>query len=107
MCAPSNLLGCRRRNLRSHICLADTNVLPAFPYWLLMPAVLITLADSSISARTKFLNSPGVIGIGSAPRFANRSLTSADCSNAATSLLILSTMSGGVPAGANTPTQRL
>src|ERR1700682_4581396 len=82
-------------------------VYPRLLYCALMPAALITLADSSISARTKFLNSAGVIGIGSAPRLANRSLTSADCSRRATSLLILSTMSGGVPAGAKTPTHRL
>src|SRR5262249_30952358 len=74
-------------------------------YCALIPAALITLAESVISVSTNCLNSGGVSGMGSAPSVAKRSFTSGDCAAARTSRAILSTTSGGVPAGANMPTQ--
>src|SRR5262249_32263694 len=71
----------------------------------LIPAALITFADSSISVCRNLVNSSGVIGTGSAPSAAKRSFTSADCAAARTSCAIFSMTACGVPTGANKPTQ--
>src|SRR5262249_17839714 len=73
-------------------------------YCALMPAALMTLPESTISVSTKRLNSALLIGMGSAPSEAKRSLISADSAAVRTSRAILSTTSAGVPAGANNPT---
>src|SRR5258708_23672989 len=73
-------------------------------YCALIPAALMTFAESVISLSTNCLNSAGVIGIGSAPSVAQRSLISGHFATVPTSPAVLSTGSAGVPAGPHHPT---
>src|SRR5262249_39314255 len=77
---------------------------PAAPgHFTLMPANLITLAHFGVSAAMCLPKSSGVIGIGTPPRSAIRTFNLGSASPALISLLILATMSAGVPLGAPTP----
>src|SRR5258708_11676515 len=76
-------------------------------HWGLMPESRTMRSAASVSARTKRANSAGVIDIGSAPMRARRSRTSAVATLCARSRAICSTIAGGVPAGAQTPFQKV
>ena len=69
------------------------------------PANRTTFAHFSISATTNCPNSPGDIGIGSAPRLANFATIPGSARAAPISLLSLSMISAGVFFGAPIPCQ--
>src|SRR6516164_8561963 len=72
-----------------------------------MPAARITLPHLSVYATMNWLSSVGEIGNGSTPKSARRALNVGSRRAAFTSLLIMATTSGGVCAGAPTPSQLL
>jgi hypothetical protein len=76
-------------------------------YSALMPANLTTLPHFSVSSAMNFLKSAGDPGSGVPPRSARRSFILGSSRAALTSLLSLSTISGGVAFGAPTPNQKL
>src|SRR5215471_861645 len=69
----------------------------------LMLAARITLPHFSVSSAMSLPNSAGVIGVGSTPTSKSRAFSFVSARPALTSLLSLSTMSGGVLLGAPTP----
>ena len=71
----------------------------------LAPETFTTCAHFSTSARRYLSNSAGVISIGTAPCLAQAPLTSSRCTIFCISLLSLSMIGFGVPAGAMTPSQ--
>ena len=71
----------------------------------LIPAARITLAHFSVSSPMNFLNSAGVIGIGTAAKSVRRALNSGSARVTLVSLLSLSMTSAGVPFGAPMPYQ--
>ena len=72
-----------------------------------MPAFLASSMFSLTSAATILSSSAAVVGEASEPSAASRSLTSGDSSAFLTSALRRAISAGGVPAGANRPTQKL
>ena len=73
----------------------------------LMPANFTTLAHFSVSSAMNFPKSSGVIGVGTPPRSASRSLIPGSARPVLISLLSLSTISMGVFLGAFMPNQVL
>ena len=72
-----------------------------------MPAALINVALDAVSAFKNASNSVGFIGIGSAPSCFTLAFIEGSLSAFAISSCSFSTISFGVPEGANTPSQNL